>query len=77
MKVIDYQQCSNKIICERIKYKPVDILITQVYMPTSTYKDCKVGRVYEEIEEVLEYLKGADNLILMEDRNAVVGERKE
>ena len=36
-------------------------------MPTSTYEDGEVERVYEEIEEVLKGVKGADNLILMGD----------
>ena len=77
MKVIDYQQCSDRIIWVRIESKPVDILIIEVYMPTPTYQDNKVERVYEEIEEVLKGLKGTDNLILMGDWNVVVKEEKE
>ena len=44
-------------------------------MPTSTHEDDEC--VYEEVEEVLKGFKGADNLILMGDWNAVVREGKE
>ena len=46
-------------------------------MPTSTYEDDKEKRVYEKIEELLKGVKGMDNLILIGDCNAVVGEWKE
>ena len=45
-------------------------------MPTSTYEDDQVERVYEEIE-VLKRVKGVYNLILMRDWNGVVGKGKE
>ena len=46
-------------------------------MPTSTYQDDEVERVYENIEEALKGFKRTDNLILMRDWKAVVEEKKE
>ena len=77
MKVKDYHQCSNRIIWIRNKKKTVETIIIQVYIPTSTYEDDEVERVYEEIEDVLNGVKGTDNMILMGDWNAVVGEGKD
>ena len=72
MKVIHYKQCSDRIIWVRIECEPGDTINLQVDVPTLTYEDDKVARVYEEIEEVLKGLQGEDNLIFMDDWNAVV-----
>ena len=74
IEVKDYKHCSDRIIWIRISTKPVETLIIQVYMPTSTYED-EVERVYEKIE-VLKGVGEMNNLILIEDWNAVVGEGK-
>ena len=74
IKVNGYQQCSDRIIWLRIESKLTETFIIQVYMPTSIYENDEVEHVYEEEGEVF---KGTDNLILMVDWNAVVGEEKE
>ena len=62
----------------RLKGKPVDVVIVQVYMPTTDYKDEEVDAVYERIEELLDKeTKGKVYTLVMEDWNAVVGEGKE
>lgn len=43
-------------------------------MPTSSYKDDKVEEVYEHLQEVLMKMKDNDNLMILRDINAAVGE---
>jgi len=38
----------------RLKVKPVDVVIMQVYMPTTYYKDEEVDAVHERIDELLD-----------------------
>ena len=58
----------------RIETKPVDTVVLQVYMPTTDYEDEKVEDVYEDITEVIKKVRGEENLIILGDWNAVVGE---
>ena len=68
-----YEQHSERIIVIKIESKPKPTTIIQVYMPTSAAEDDKVEGVYEEIEELMKYVKGDENLIIMGDWNAIVG----
>ena len=43
-------------------------------MPTSGYEDEEVEEVYEQLDEVMENVKKNENLIILGDWNAVVGE---
>ena len=55
----------------------MDMVVIQVYLPTSDYHDDEIEKLYEEIEEVMRKEKGADNLIVMGDWNVVVGEGRD
>ncbi|PNF36725.1 hypothetical protein B7P43_G12355 [Cryptotermes secundus] len=46
--------CNDRIIALKLKTEPVDVLIMQVYMPTSEYEDDEVEKVYDTIEEILQ-----------------------
>ncbi|PNF31362.1 hypothetical protein B7P43_G10068 [Cryptotermes secundus] len=46
--------CNDRIIALKLKVEPVDILIMQVYMPTSEYENDEVEKVYDTTEEVLQ-----------------------
>ena len=46
-------------------------------MPTSAAEDEEVERVYEQMEEILDIQKGGDNVLVLGDWNAVVGEGKD
>jgi len=62
----------------RLKVKPVVVVIMQVCMPTTDYKDEEVDAVYERIEELLDKeTKNKDYTLVMGNWNAVVGEDKE
>ncbi|XKL69414.1 hypothetical protein PGB90_007183 [Kerria lacca] len=72
--VQSYIQHSERIILVRIEAKPVPIVLVQVYMPTGSYSDEEIKEIYEELDEVLIGVKGKENLIIMGDWNARVGE---
>ena len=67
--------CNDRIITIKLQAEPVNILIMQVYMPTSEYEDDEEEKFYDTIEEILEE-DGKDdtNSIIMGDWNSVVGE---
>ena len=46
--------CNDRIIASKLKTEPVNILIMQVYMPTSEYEDDEVEKLYDTIEKILE-----------------------
>ena len=43
-------------------------------MPTTDYEDEEVEDVYEDITEIIKKVRGEENLIILGDWNAVVGE---
>ena len=52
-----------------------NLLIMQVYTPTSEYEDDEVEKLYDTIEEILEEDgKGDTNNIILGDWNSVVGD---
>ena len=60
----------------KLKTDENDLVIIQTYKPTPDYKDEEV-EVYGQLEEVIDTLKKNDNLIIVGDWNAVVGEGQE
>ncbi|VVC30385.1 Endonuclease/exonuclease/phosphatase,Reverse transcriptase domain [Cinara cedri] len=73
-KVKGFVQYNERIILVKIETKLKDTIIVQVYMPTSNSSERELEEVYEGIEKVIEKVKGDENLIIMGDWNAVVGE---
>ncbi len=63
----------DRIIMVRLKAKPKDLVIVQVYMPTSKHEDDEVERMYDKMEEIIEQERNCCTII-MGDFNAVVGE---
>ena len=61
----------------KVKVDPVDMTIVQAYLPTTDNEDEEVKKLYDQLEEILSKQKGTDNVIVIGDFNAVVGERKE
>lgn len=75
-KVKGYIQCDDRIILVKFQTKPKDTIVVQVYMPTTNSSDEEVEEVYENIDKIIENVKGEENLVVMGDWNAVVGEAK-
>jgi exonuclease III len=66
---------NDRIIAIKLQAEPLNILMIQVYMPTSEHEDDEVEELYVVIEEILEEDgKGDTNTIIMGDWNSVVGE---
>ena len=60
-----------------VKSNPKDTVIIQVYMPTTRHEDQEIEEMYEQIEDLMKYVKGDENLIIMWDWNVSVGKGKE
>ena len=58
----------------KVSTEPVDILLIQVYMPTTKYEDEEVEQIHDQIEDIIRKQKGNTNVIVMGDFNARVGE---
>ena len=67
-------QCKYRIIMLKISAEPVDLVINQHYMPTSTHTEEEIDEMHEDFERLIDMEKGKDNIVIMVDRNAVVEE---
>ena len=76
-RVIKIVQHSDRILLIRIKAEPVDIVILQIYMPTTDANDEEIELIYEQIEELMEKEKATDQVIVMGDWNAVAEEGRD
>src|SRR6476469_5900196 len=76
-RVTEIDRFGDRIMVVKVKADPVDMLIVQAYLPTTDYEDEEVEKLYDQLEEILAKQKGTDNVIVMGDFNAVVGEGKE
>jgi hypothetical protein len=76
-RVVKIVQHSDRLILVKLEAKPVNMVIVQVYMPTTDHEDDAVEHIYEEIEKLIGEEKGTDYLIVMGDWNAVLGEGRE
>jgi exonuclease III len=45
--------CNDRIIAIKLHAEPINILMIQMYMPTSEHEDDKVEELYGIIEEIL------------------------
>lgn len=64
---------NDRILIIRIKSAPVNSTIIQVYFPTSNSDEEEIEQMYNILEEHIENIQHNDNLIIMGDFNAVVG----
>src|SRR5881296_3921621 len=61
----------------KVNATPIDMVLIQVYMPTTTHEDDEVEEIYEQIERIINKQKGNTNVIVMGDFNASVGEGRD
>jgi exonuclease III len=68
--------CNDRIIAVKLNAEPVNVLIVQVYMPTSDYEDEELEELCDRIEDIMEEdVKGDTNTIIMGDWNSVAGDK--
>ena len=75
-RVIKVVQHNDRIILVKLKTEPVNMIIIQVYMPTSAYTEEEVDSVYDELENLIDNENGNGNIMVMGDWNAAVGEKE-
>lgn len=76
--IIKVEACSDRLMYIKLNAEPVDIVIIQVYMPTSDHEDEEVEIIYEKIEEIISTEgRGKVQTIIMGDWNSVVGKGAE
>ena len=76
-RVTEIDRFGDRIMVVKVKEDPVDMVIVQAYLPTTDYEDEEVEKLYDQLDEILGKQKGTDNVVVMGDFNAVVGEGKE
>ena len=68
-----YQTISDRIILAKFKGRPVDILIIQVYAPTTAADDEEIEQFYEELDNIINtHKKCGDMLLVIGDYNAKI-----
>ncbi len=70
-------QHSDRLLLVRLKAEPRDMVVIQVYMPTSSADDEEIERMYEQIEDLMKGEKATDNVMILGDFNAIVGEGRD
>ena len=74
--VTGYEAISPRLISIKIKAKPRNLHIVQVYAPTSTAEDEILEDFYSSLETVMKKAKSGEILVVMGDFNAKLGNTK-
>ena len=64
------------MISVRLQVKPFNIMVIQVYAPTSNSEEAEVEWCYEDLQDLLELTPKKDVLFIIGDWNAKVGSQK-
>ena len=74
--VFDCNLKNDRMISVRFQGKPFNIIVIQVYAPTSNAEEAEVVRFYEDLQELLELTPKKDVLFIIGDWNAKVGSQE-
>ena len=66
---------NDRMISVRFQDKPFNIMVIQVYGPTSNTEEAEVELFYEDLKDLLELTPKKDVLFIIGDWNAKVGSR--
>ena len=67
---------NNRMISVCFQGKPFNIIVIQVYAPTSNVKEAEVERFYEDLQYLIELTPRKDVLFIIVDGNAKVGNQE-
>ena len=67
---------NNRMISVHFQGKPFNIMVIQVYAPTSNAEEVKVELFYEDLQELLELTPKKDVHVIIGDWNAKVGSQE-
>ena len=71
--IVGYWAISDRVLLVKIKGKPFDINIIQVYAPTQGHTDEELEQFYEQVQKAIKSVKSDEVLFVMGDLNAKVG----
>lgn len=74
--VVDFVPYSDRTALLKLRVKPNDLNIVQVYAPTADSPDQEVEQFYSEIKELLKLTKKHDVNVIIGDFNAKIGKSK-
>ena len=64
------------MISVRFQGKPFNIMVIQVYAPTSNAEEAEIEWFYEDLQDLLELIPKKDVLFIIEDWTAKVGSQE-
>ena len=73
--VLGYNLKNERMISVHLQGKPFNIMVIQVYVPTSNAEEAEVERFYEDLQDLLELTPKKDVLFIIGD-NAKVEVKK-
>ena len=74
--VMSYNVVSSRIVTIRIKARPSNMSIIQIYAPTLDKHDDVHDEFYEQLQATIESIKISDYFIVMGEFNAILGNEK-
>ena len=67
---------NHRMISVRLQGKPFNIMVSQVYAPTSNAEEAKVEQFYVDLQDFLELTLKKDVVFIIRDWNAKVGSQE-
>jgi endonuclease/exonuclease/phosphatase family metal-dependent hydrolase len=67
---------SDRVILMKLRGKPFDIAVIQVYAPTTSHTEEELETFYEDVQKAIKTVKSDDILFVIGDLNAKVGKDK-
>ena len=67
---------NDRMISVRLQGKSFNIMVIQIYAPTSNAEETEVERFYEDLQDLLELTPKKDVLFIIQDWNAKVGSQE-
>ena len=67
---------NDRMIFVRLQGKPFNIMVIQVYAPTSNAEEAEVEQFYKDLQDLLELTPKKDVLFIIGDWNAKVGSQE-
>ena len=71
-----YEPISDRVLVVRLKAKPRNITLIQVYGPTTAATDEEMERFYQDLSQAVKQVPKRDMLLVMGDFHAKVGRRE-
>ena len=67
---------SDRMVSVHFQSKPINLMLTQTYAPTSNTEEAEVEQFYEDLQGLLELTPQKDVLLIIGDWNAKVGSQE-